>query len=88
MQSVSPPKWSSYAAVCVILASQGYPGKYEKGKEISGLEKVSQFENALFSMPERRLKATGRYSRGRVLGLTTWDPHLRMPWLKLIKWPI
>ena len=31
-------EWSDEAAVCVVLASGGYPGPYEKGKPITGLD--------------------------------------------------
>jgi len=32
--------WHDKSSVCVVMASGGYPGKYEKGKEISGIEKA------------------------------------------------
>ena len=36
------PVWDERAAVCVVLASGGYPGPIEKGKVITGLEKVEE----------------------------------------------
>ena len=35
-------RWKKEKAVCVVLASGGYPGEYEKGKPISGLNKVDE----------------------------------------------
>ena len=37
-------KWSQDAAVCVVLAAGGYPGAYESGKKIEGLEQAAQVE--------------------------------------------
>lgn len=34
-------EWSDKKAVCVVMASQGYPGKYSKGDLISGLDKIN-----------------------------------------------
>jgi phosphoribosylamine--glycine ligase len=64
-------EWDSRAAVCVVMASKGYPGDYEKGKAISGLEEVSQIADTFVfhagtTLKEERMVANG----GRVLGVT------------------
>lgn len=64
-------KWKKGAAVCVIMASGGYPGEYETGKEIKGLEEASKMKdvvvfNAGVSRENGILKTVG----GRVLGVT------------------
>ena len=63
--------WSEGASVCVVLTSQGYPGKYEKGKEISGLEKFSQ-DGRIHIFHAGTLKKTTAFTTngGRVLGVT------------------
>ena len=35
------PEWEAPASLCVVLAAGGYPGSYEKGKVITGLEDAS-----------------------------------------------
>ena len=37
-------RWSEQWAVCVVLASEGYPGSYEKGKVILGIDEAEQIE--------------------------------------------
>ncbi|HUI68333.1 MAG TPA: phosphoribosylamine--glycine ligase [Nitrospirota bacterium] len=64
-------KWKPESAVCVIMASGGYPGKYEKGKEIKGLEKAAGHKNVMVfhsgtSMKDSTIVTDG----GRVLGVT------------------
>ncbi len=63
-------QWSDCRAVCVVLASGGYPGSYEKGKVISGLESVDD-DIVVFHAGTSR-DETGRIvtSGGRVLGIT------------------
>ena len=64
-------EWDSRAAVCVVMASKGYPGDYEKGKAISGLKEVSQMEDIFVFHAGTALK-DGQMSTngGRVLGVT------------------
>lgn len=63
--------WDERAAVCVVMASHGYPGSYEKGKEISGLEKVEQMGDVVV-FHAGTAKREGRFytNGGRVLGVT------------------
>jgi phosphoribosylamine--glycine ligase len=41
------PKWSAKACVCVVMASGGYPGAYEKGKPITGIEEALAMEDVM-----------------------------------------
>ncbi len=64
-------EWEPKAAVCVVLASKGYPGEYEKGKEISGLSEAKALKDAVVFHAGTLLK-NGKIvtSGGRVLGVT------------------
>ena len=64
-------EWDNRAAVCVVLASQGYPGDYEKGKIIEGLKEVSQMEK-VFVFHAGTILKDGQVitNGGRVLGVT------------------
>ncbi|MCX5715187.1 MAG: ATP-grasp domain-containing protein, partial [Candidatus Omnitrophica bacterium] len=70
-------KWDTRACVCVVCASSGYPGEYERGKEILGLELAEKMNNiVVFHAGTRRLKDPRTQdskiltSGGRVLGVT------------------
>jgi phosphoribosylamine--glycine ligase len=64
-------KWGSGAAVCVVMASGGYPGSYEKGKPISGLDSLEDDSVVVFHAGTRKLDdGTTVTSGGRVLGVT------------------
>ena len=41
------PAWDERSAACVVLASQGYPGKYDMGREITGLKDVEDLPETL-----------------------------------------
>jgi len=62
-------KWKSGSACCVAIASGGYPGTYEKGKLISGLENVPADITVFHA--GTKLEDGKYYSNGgRVLGVT------------------
>ncbi len=67
--------WDSRACVCVVCASKGYPGNYEKGKEIFGLEEAAEMKDIkVFHAGTKVLMANGKWhiaaNGGRVLGVT------------------
>lgn len=64
-------EWYDNAAVCVILASGGYPVSYEKGYTITGLEEIANKENIIV-FHSGTAKKDGKFvtSGGRVLGIT------------------
>jgi len=70
------PVWDERAAVCVILASGGYPGSYEKGKDIRGLDQapdgVVVFHAGTKAGEDGRVLTNG----GRVLGLSAMGADL------------
>ncbi|MFN3148633.1 phosphoribosylamine--glycine ligase [Bremerella sp.] len=71
LESIDPPEWDTRPAVCVVMASEGYPGSYEKGKPIRGLEEAAKLEDvkvfhAGTTMNGDQVVTNG----GRVLGVT------------------
>ena len=61
-------RWQDRNACCVVLASGGYPGAYETGYPISGLDSVT--ESLVFHAGTRQDGATIVTAGGRVLGVT------------------
>jgi phosphoribosylamine--glycine ligase len=64
-------KWKPASAVCVVMASAGYPGNYEKGKEISGLDRAARRKDVIVfhsgtALRDGKVVTDG----GRVLGVT------------------
>jgi phosphoribosylamine--glycine ligase len=64
-------KWSNDAAVCVVLASGGYPGSYEAGKKIAGLDEADQPDGVkVFHAGTSSRNGDFYTAGGRVLGVT------------------
>ncbi len=64
-------EWDPRAAVTVVLASAGYPGKYETGKPISGLNDAAKFEDVqIFHAGTKRDGRAVNTAGGRVLAIT------------------
>ena len=71
-------KWSPSASVCVVMASGGYPGNYEKGKPISGLDEAAKLPGVKVFHAGTALKGNQIVtSGGRVLGVTALGKDLK-----------
>ena len=66
---MSPLEWDERPAVCVVMASKGYPGSYEKGKVISGLDEAAQLPDVKVFHAGTKLNDAGQVvtNGGRVL---------------------
>lgn len=72
-------RWRPESCVCVVMASGGYPGSYEKGKEVLGLEKAEAREGVIvFHAGTAKAGGTTVTSGGRVLGVTALGEDLSL----------
>ena len=72
LDQMDPLEWDPRPAICVVMASQGYPGAYERGKPIRGLEDAGALEgvkvfHAGTATSDGQIVTNG----GRVLGVTS-----------------
>ena len=93
LADIPPLEWDPRPAVCVVMASEGYPGEYAKGKPIRGLEEAAH-------VPETKVFHAGTLPSGdqvltdggRVLGVTALGDDLSQAKLrayqavKCIRW--
>lgn len=64
-------EWDPRPAVCVVMASEGYPGDYEKGRPIRGLEEAAKLEDVkVFHAGTMQQGDQVVTNGGRVLGVT------------------
>ncbi|MDW7739546.1 MAG: phosphoribosylamine--glycine ligase [Bacillota bacterium] len=73
-------EWLGDPAVCVVLASKGYPGSYDKGFMIEGIGRAVEDGGgkvAVFHAGTREKDNRLVTGGGRVLGVTAWDEDLK-----------
>ena len=71
-------RWSQDAAVCVVMASGGYPGTIEVGKKIAGIENADALEGVKVFHAGTTARDNAYYSAGgRVLGVTARAADLK-----------
>jgi phosphoribosylamine--glycine ligase len=64
-------EWTDDAAVCVVMCAGGYPGAYEKGREIKGLERLKDWRRGIvFHAGTTKQEGRCFTAGGRVLGVT------------------
>lgn len=69
--------WEDGAAVCVVMASEGYPGKYQKGLPISGLEAAKETGALVFHAGTKEADGQILTNGGRVLGVVAKDADIK-----------
>jgi len=71
-------KWSTDASVCVVMASGGYPGTFEVGKKISGLDEAGAIEGVkVFHAGTSKRDGSFYTAGGRVLGVSARAAELK-----------
>ncbi len=72
------PAWQDNASVCVVLASGGYPGKYDKGKVIKGLDEAKKLDEVYVFHAGTAFSGMDIVTNGgRVLGVTALGKDIR-----------
>jgi len=69
LSEMPKPSWKSKSAVCVVLASEGYPESYPTGEEITGVDSSSE-ESFVFNAGTKKQDGKILTNGGRVLGVT------------------
>jgi len=69
LDSLHPLEWHNESSVCVVMAAKGYPGKYEKGRVIRGLDSALDRNVMIFHGGTKREGKRVLTNGGRVLGV-------------------
>ncbi|VAX35944.1 Phosphoribosylamine--glycine ligase [hydrothermal vent metagenome] len=72
-------KWDQRSCVCVVMSAGGYPGEYEKGEEIKGLDAIDEKKDGIiFHAGTKKEGDKMVTSGGRVLGVTNFGDDIEM----------
>lgn len=94
LDEIEPPVWDSRPAVSVVMASEGYPGKYSSGYPIRGLDAAAKLPDVKVFHAGTSLAEDGQVvtAGGRVLNVTALGDNIAQAKLnayravKLIRW--
>ena len=71
LDEIDPPTWDPRPATCVVMASEGYPGSYERGHAIRGLDEAAALPDVkVFHAGTATSDGSVVTNGGRVLGVT------------------
>jgi phosphoribosylamine--glycine ligase len=94
LDGLEPLEWDPRPAVCVVMASEGYPGSYTKGHPIRGLEEAATLpDTKVFHAGTATVDGRIVTAGGRVLGVTALGTNIAHAKLcayravKCIRWP-
>ena len=77
LDKLPPLEWDPRSAVCVVMAAAGYPGEYEKGAAIRGLDEAARLSNVKVFHAGTELRGGQPVtSGGRVLGVTALGENI------------
>lgn len=77
LEDLEPLEWDPRPAVCVVMAAEGYPGKYERGQSIRGLHDAAQVPNVkVFHAGTKLVDGQVITDGGRVLGVTALGDNI------------
>jgi phosphoribosylamine---glycine ligase len=94
LDELAPLKWDPRPSVCVVMASEGYPGDYERGRPIRGLEEAGAVQDVkVFHSGTQLVDGQVVTAGGRVLAVTALGNTIAAAKLqaytavKCIRWP-
>jgi phosphoribosylamine--glycine ligase len=85
LDKFGPLEWRRGAAACIVMASKGYPGSYQTGQVISGLQNIREDGAYVFHSGTDRDGNEWKTAGGRVLGVMGMDSSLRAALAKAYK---